>query len=286
MQFPTLFQMYPLGYEKRKLKYCRSVLRFLLRKPLVKNQCQMLIDFLTQHPIWQPLFQQNRHRFHAVIFHYADKKFNATQRVKQIIYTFTTLEKLLGAERCIELVNQGTIPLCQLTEQLTLNLNINNIDFWEGLFSLNFQDGSTQRYYDCTFSLLSEKTLLLTSLQGPKGDNAQEIVRQLTKQLHGMRPMFMLVECYRILANHWQFTLLGTPHKRQVKVKRLKSGKIYFNYDQFWQENEATYHDGYWHIPLHSNQKDLSEIASKKRAMYRRRYELLAQIKQEMSQHL
>ena len=52
------------------------------------------------------------------------------------------------------------------------------------------------------------------------------------------------------------------------------------NYDEFWQENGAQRGDKYWQLPLQVEQRPLEEIQSKKRSMYRKRYQLFEQIEQ------
>ncbi len=48
------------------------------------------------------------------------------------------------------------------------------------------------------------------------------------------------------------------------------------NYDVFWQNADAKLHDdGYWHLPTIPTYKELTEIESKKRSMYRKHYEML-----------
>lgn len=283
--FPTVREMYPLGQEKRLLKQIRHVLRYFWRRLASYQAGNQFIQFLNTHPVWLPVFQEHKHRFHTILFHYCDKRFSPMQRTRQLQNTFMMIEKLLGEERCQQLVTIGTIQLAELGNGLRLHLNINQIDPYEGLFSINIQDDTEQRYYDASFAIIEGNRLLIASMQGPKGENAAEIVKRLTKQLHGMRPMFMLVECFKWLAQHWQLQLVGIPHRYQTKIRLHGSKKIYMNYDEFWQENGATYQNDYWLLPLQVEQRSLEEIQSKKRSMYRKRYELFAQIEAGIQAH-
>ena len=55
------------------------------------------------------------------------------------------------------------------------------------------------------------------------------------------------------------------------------------NYDQYWQESAAVLgDDGYWHLPAAPQRKEMDEIDSKKRSMYRKRYQMLDQAEAEM----
>ena len=278
--FPTVREMYPWGQEQRFLKQIRHILRYFLRRTLTYRQGNQLIQFLNQHPLWLPIFQRQKHRFHSVMFHYCDKRFSAQQRVQQIEYSLLQMERLLGVERCRQLIANNSIKLADLENGLGLYLNLNQIDFYEGYFSINIQDGTEQRYYDASFAFIENNQILIASIQGPRGENAAEIIKSLTKQLHGMRPMFLLVECFKWLAQHWQMQLVGIPHHYQTKIRLHGSKKIYMNYDEFWQENGAQRGDKYWQLPLQVEQRPLEEIQSKKRSMYRKRYQLFEQIEQ------
>ena len=89
-------------------------------------------------------------------------------------------------------------------------------------------------------------------------------MKQATKELHGVRPMFMLMNIFRLLAEKWQCELIGIPHTSQGKYRLSARSKILFNYDEFWQENQGQLKGQYWQLPLESTRKPLEEIASKK----------------------
>lgn len=48
-----------------------------------------------------------------------------------------------------------------------------------------------------------------------------------TKQLHGVRPMFMLVNGFRFLAQQLDCQLLGIPHRQQAKYRWNDSSGYY-----------------------------------------------------------
>ena len=56
--------------------------------------------------------------------------------------------------------------------------------------------------YDASFTFLKPNKLLIASIQGPSYEEAQEAVKQATKELHGVRPMFMLMNVFRLLAEN------------------------------------------------------------------------------------
>ncbi|WP_424408179.1 VirK/YbjX family protein [Pasteurella sp. PK-2025] len=271
--FPAFAQMYP--NEKRKLKRFREYLRYRYSVATHYKQCKKFEAFLNQHPLWIPLFQHYPYRVNTLLSTYCDRQWNASQRLQAVMNNLMVIQQKFGVDCCQRLLNEGHMVLATLTEDLILRLNINLVDPLEGLFSINLQDRQTQQsVYDASFTFLSENQLLIASIQGPKGEQAQEQVRHVTKELHGMRPMFMLVYCFRLFAQQFHCALLGIPHRKQAKYRWNDSRRLLFDYDAFWQENEGDLHDGYWHIPTQIERKPLEDIQSKKRSMYRKRYEM------------
>ena len=281
---PTAGEMY-IGRERRKLKMLRMWARYWLRRPFYAGQARRLIAWLNAHPEWLPLFHENPVRMHAVIYRYLDKRFSPRERVDHIIETFEALARILGPERVDTLVRDGTIEITRLTDTLTLNLNLNVIDFLEGYFSVNFQDGTDKHYYNASFGMVDGR-MLIASLQGPKGDDAQELVKKLTKELHGYRPMFLLVDALKMTAALWGLDLLGIPYKDQVKIRLHGSKKVFFNYDESWQENGGEREGAYWRLPTTVERRPLEDIQSKKRSMYRRRYEMLDRLTADMKERI
>lgn len=281
--FPKLFEMYPWGYERRLSKQIRHLLRYFPRRIMSYRQGNALIQFLNQHSVWLPIFHRRTHRFHTIMVYYCDKRFSVGERYRQITNTLSQMEQLLGLDKCRQLVAQGSILLSDLDHDLGLYLNINEIDFYEGLFSISIRNKEGDRAYHASFALLESKQMLIASVQGPSGDDATEIVKSLTKQLHGMRPMFMLITCFKWLAQHWGTSLLGIPHNYQTKVRFQSRQQIHFDYDNFWQENGGTLHNGYWQLPIQVEYNKLEDVPSKKRSMYRKRYELFNHVQQSLN---
>lgn len=282
--FPTYEQMYPESNNRPFLKQVREKLRYYGYSFLYKKQCKSLVRFLNENPQWQSLFTQCYYRFNALLQTYCDQRFSASQRLTAIIDHFQIAERKLGTTGCQQLLKEHSILLSELPEGLNLYLNINSIDPFEGYFSLSIRDQEQKRIYDASFTFLDRNKLLIASIQGPAGDNAQDIVRNATKAMYGIRPMFMIVNVFKILAEKWQCELVGIPHKAQGKYRLSALSKILFNYNEFWQENQANYHNGYWFLPLTIERKSLDDIASKKRSMYRKCYAMLDKILSDIQQ--
>ena len=60
------------------------------------------------------------------------------------------------------------------------------------------------------------------------------------------------------------------------------------NYNEIWVEHGGAPSTvaGFYEIPVAQHRKEMTEIPTRKRAMYRRRYEILAQIEHEVASKL
>ncbi len=282
--FPSAIEMYVKNGDRRFLKRCRSILRYSAARIICGKNTDKLIEFINKNPMWVKLFEQNILRFNALLFKHADKRFNSSKRLETICHTLEGMYKELGESRVQTLINNRTIKLVQLTDDFSLNLDIYAIDDpFEGFFALSLVDSGNNHLYNASFVLLPENKLLVTCIQGPSGEKAQAIVRNLTKKLHGMRPMYLLVEGFKIFAQGMNKTLVGIPLENQVKKRWYGSQKVYFDYNAFWQENAAIMtNNDYWQLPLQIERRNLEDVATKKRSMYRKRYAMFDLMESEI----
>jgi len=164
----------------------------------------------------------------------------------------------------------------------------------EAELALSIVDDQGLRLYSCAFSLAGSDhalQLVIGSMQGPEPGvaNAQEKVRELTKEGQGLRPKSLLVQLVLQLAQAMGAAEVLAVRKRAhvFQAKRYSSkqkANLQADYDELWQEFGARDVDASF-VALHAQpRKPLEEIASKKRALYRRRYEWLDQLVQEMNE--
>ncbi|TNI92173.1 hypothetical protein CF114_20140 [Aeromonas veronii] len=164
----------------------------------------------------------------------------------------------------------------------------------EAELALSIIDSEGLRLYSCAFSLagsVDRLILMIGSMQGPEPavDNAQDRVRELTKEGHGLRPKSLLVQLVLQLAQSMGAAEVLAVRKRAhvFQAKRYSSkqkANLQADYDELWQEFDARDVDANFVALQAQPRKPLEEIASKKRAMYRRRYEWLDLLVQEMNE--
>lgn len=276
-------QVYPP--ESRFLKRLRQRLRFHFSSLYCYREVSLLLQFIQQKPHWKMLFEDMPFRYNAIFHKFCDKRFNKNERFNAILDNFTLSEQYFGYEFCLRLLTEKRIELF-CVDDVVLSISLNDIEPAEGYFALGLHCGG-ERVYNASFTFLAPNKLLIASIQGSNNENAQELIKQSTKKLHGIRPMFMLIELLKMLASHYQLKLYGIAHKHQAKYRFNDNTRLLFNYNDFWQENGATLNaEGYWQLSNQSERKALEDIQSKKRSMYRKRYDMLDTLAIQLVQRL
>lgn len=118
--------------------------------------------------------------------------------------------------------------------------------------------------------------------KGVESERSLDIYRELTKSFEGLRPRSFLIEVIKYIAAQIGVARIfavgdGFRHHRHAYFGAEKTQDLAANYDVIWLEHGATpsAREDFFEIPMASSNKPLESIPSKKRAMYRRRYELL-----------
>ncbi|CDH18240.1 conserved hypothetical protein [Xenorhabdus bovienii str. kraussei Quebec] len=158
----------------------------------------------------------------------------------------------------------------------------------EGELSLYITTTENVVLAKCAFTLLTIKgkqTLFIGVLQGPaKMDNSLDIIRHATKECYGLFPKRLLIEAICRFASHANCEqILAVSNEthiyRSTRYWHKKKDKMVADYNAFWESlNGIRKENNDFHLPSAIERKSLEEIASKKRAEYRRRYQLLDEL--------
>jgi uncharacterized protein VirK/YbjX len=125
--------------------------------------------------------------------------------------------------------------------------------------------------------------------RGVSSEESLDVFRNLTKDFEGVRPKSLLVDILRMIASELRVkTLLAIAdenrHHRHKYFGPDEQAKLAANYDETWTELGGcrSAMPGFYELPVKGARKELAEVAAKKRAMYRRRYAMLAEIEAEV----
>jgi uncharacterized protein VirK/YbjX len=121
-------------------------------------------------------------------------------------------------------------------------------------------------------------------------EESLEIFRDLTKDFEGVRPRSLLLDILRMIAAELQVkTLLAVAdenrHHRHKYFGAGEQSKLAANYNEIWSEHGGSPSavPTFYELPVQQPRKELADVPTKKRAMYRRRYAMLAEIEAEVS---
>lgn len=166
----------------------------------------------------------------------------------------------------------------------------------EGELSLYITTAENVILAKCAFTLLmvdGKQTLFIGVLQGPaKRDNSLEIIRHATKECYGLFPKRLLIEAICCFAAHVDCEqILAVSNEthiyRSIRYWHKKKNQMVADYNSFWESLSGVRKENNdFHLPSIIERKSLDDIPSKKRAEYRRRYQLLDELENSIKASL
>lgn len=146
--------------------------------------------------------------------------------------------------------------------------------------------------YNCAFSFhQGERGMVLGvgCMQGPRGDHGLQVIKDATRELHGLRPKNMMIKLLGqigVVLGCVELRLVGNANR--TVCRSLRQGKVHADYDALWQELDATPRaDGDYRLPcLPLAELDLAAIPSRKRSEARKRHETLTGLADDITASL
>lgn len=271
--WPKATAIYP---DQGKKSYAAKRLRFRLRTLLHKNYIQPFETFVNQHPMLIPFLNARPNYSYPLVHRFLDKRFSTKQRFQAICENLLFLQQLTT----VDFLAQKALNFGEVIPDFEIQLTANNHQPMEGFLALELRyKPQDQLVYLLTFGKLAD-SLLIAVIQGPNHEGAKEQVKQLTKDCHGLRPAYLMVEVMKSLAQVLGYhSLLGIPQKYQNKSRLVQSKRYVVDYDAIFAESGGQ-RAHYWQIPF--SHRSLDHIPSKKRSMYRKRFAMLDALQAKM----
>ena len=267
--------------------YKRSVtaLKYLVRSVCMSAPHRRFLAFIAVHPVMRAyrrrdprLLERHMHRYVNAHWHRRDRLDYLQQH-----YRFATAHLPRGLFELVYVM--GHASLGSLTAKdgslLTLCMRPPIYKGCEGELCLQLCDVNEDPLYSIVFSVAdAQPTLMIGCLQGPRGDNARDVVRELTRNLHGMRPKQLMLSLAYTFARHYGIERLVAISNEAHPLRR--SGRpLYSDYDAFWEEQHGRRIGGGWYaLPTALAHKTEAEVSSNHRAAFRRREALRCQAEQ------
>lgn len=149
----------------------------------------------------------------------------------------------------------------------------------------------SRRLYSLVFTVGEEqggRVAYVGAMQGISSPDALDIYRQLTHAAHGMRPRDLLFASFRFLCKESAIQrILAVSNDNSARRSDYfeSESNPSFSYDETWQEyGGQPRDDGFYLIDVEMTRRDGSQIPSRKRALYRRRYDMLDSVNSQIAQ--
>ncbi len=218
---------------------------------------------------------------------YLAVQFSAAERFRAINAHYTWVEQLQNADLRQALSTRDSTLMCSFSGKegdaysITLGGGVKFDKEGEATLSLLREGTALARITFSVVDYAQQKTLFIGGLQGADSHIPHELIRQATKSCYGLFPKRLLLEALQLIFTANGITrILAVSDKGHIhqsaRYQRKKRGVFLASYSEFWQSIGAEPETPLlFALPLRLERKPESEIASKKRAEYRRRYDLL-----------
>lgn len=275
------------GFDSKSY-FFRQYIRFFLRNLIARKQINPFVEFVNENPRRIDLFSKHLGQAHWIVCKdFLDRSFSSQERLEHIKYNLIAMEELLGDELFASLLSGEQKEVFALPWGLQCVLTFNGA-FEEGFLALELKSEDLY-FYHCSIAFApcdKGRAVFIPCMQGlGNGEEVREKIKEVTKKNFGLRPQNLLLETLRALAKFWGIsTILAVGQTQQVRYKPLGKKNYFVDYDAMWKDCGGELKGRYFELS-EVKQKNLSEIPSQKRSMYKKRFALLDELRVQIEQN-
>lgn len=279
---PSITLRSALAGSRKGLPYMRDLLKLTARSLANRRQTRGWLQLLNSSPMFSELIAHCPRMVHKIYRPYLTNRMSCADRLDVLAahYRFVLAHGLApmvarasaaplvlagfdgktGTAYQIDLRAAGTL---EREGELVLQLTRAGAIIYSVAFTFSTADGRSAVSIGC--------------LQGSKCEDAVGLIRDATRDLHGLRPKNLMVSLVRHLGHELgcgQLRLVGNANR--VVHSAIKKGLVAADYDGLWREIGALEcADGDFELACTPLQAPLLEqVASKRRSEVRKRHEL------------
>jgi uncharacterized protein len=250
--------------------------KYLARSACMPLRHTRFLSFIAAHPQMRAYSQRDPRLFERHMHRYVNAHWSRRQRLEQMQQHYRFALSHLPAGLFGLVYALGHASLGSLTAKdgslLTLCLRPPIFKGCEGELCLQLCDVNEDPLYSIVFSVSDENpTIRIGCLQGPNGEDAREVVRELTRNMHGLRPKQLMLSLVYAFARHYGIKQLVAISNDAHPLRR--SGRpLLSDYDAFWEEQQGKpVEDGWYALPATQTHKTEAEVPSNHRSAFRKR---------------
>ena len=288
-RFSTGIKLASEGYKDYSVNYKRNQKwKILFHTVLNLRFSKKWFRYVTS-PDFNQIFSYRPRIYIKPFRPYISTKFSKRRKVKIILDTY----QFLRERKILNTILKKSITISEIKfdkEHIgILRLEYDERFRKEGELVLTFESNKCGKIISVAFSVekndIKEWVCLVGCVQGV----SKTSFKCAQKSLFGMKPnTFIIYSLQEIMKNLSCNNILATGDEIQVNRKKHFINikyihKIRFNYNKFYNElNGIKKNDNWYKLPLKYKQKEISTIKSNKRNLYRKRYNLLKEISQQI----
>ncbi|MGE4587977.1 MAG: VirK/YbjX family protein [Acidaminococcaceae bacterium] len=278
--------MYNVKRNSEKKRFVVFVLRTLVKR----KQMAALTKFFDETKIKKEIVKAKPYFFEQATRQFFYKGSQFDERVKLIKENMDFLTETFSEDSLRHIYVDGSgIELWSeeyLGKKLSFQLKFSGGQQKEGTLSIILKWDKTYLYQMMFWIAKDMKTdqydLFIGAMQGPNVDNANEIIKVLTKQFFGYRTKNLILYATRAFARAIGVTRIyavtneGYYANNHIRIDR----KLKTSFNDFWAETGGTPCEDkrFYELPLTEYRKTLEEVKTHKRNLYRKRFEVLDRI--------
>jgi len=273
-------------------------LKFFLRTLLFWSSTTRMLETISRRDDFSTLLKAQPTLPVKTQRQYLTRGMTASERAEAILHHYAWIDALPDSDLAHLFTSPSPLPLLQFATKEEASYTIFATSAVkaerEGETTLWLRAGDNTLLASLTFSVIRENdrsVLVIGGLQGPRRDVGRETIKNATRACYGLFPKRILLEAVFNLAKQSGISALyGVSDEghvfRALRYRLSKGRHLHASYDEFWASLGGKPDNAFrWVLPLGMERKSLESIASKKRAEYRRRFQLLDEIEHAMDAH-
>ncbi|MYM85043.1 DUF535 domain-containing protein [Duganella sp. FT50W] len=269
-------------------KYLRERLKLALRARLHQRATFGWLRLLNSHPLFAELVKANPRLVYKIYRPYLSNTTNIHGRLAMLSAHYRHIFSHGMGPLSVQAA-RGPVLLGRVEGKsgLPYHVQLRAIDPMEreGELVLQLMQGDAL-VTSCAFAFIEGErgmALGVGCMQGPKGERGLQLIKDATRELHGLRPKNLMIKLLSQIAHdHDCSTLRLVGNANRAVCGATRQGKVHADYDALWLELGATRRaDGDFQLASEPIcEPDLTLIASKKRSEARKRHETLCELAQ------
>ncbi|QBF87284.1 DUF535 domain-containing protein [Leclercia adecarboxylata] len=273
-------------------------LKFFLRTLLFWSSTTRMLETISRRDDFSTLLKAQPTLPVKTQRQYLTRGMTASERAEAILHHYAWIDALPDSGLAHLFTSPSPLPLLQFATKEEASYTIYATSAVkaerEGETTLWLRAGDNTLLASLTFSVIRENdrsVLVIGGLQGPRRDVRRETIKNATRACYGLFPKRILLEAVFNLAKQSGISALyGVSDEghvfRALRYRLSKGRHLHASYDEFWASLGGKPDNAFrWVLPFGMERKSLESIASKKRAEYRRRFQLLDEIEHAIDAH-